>query len=89
MVLDVGTRSRSLSTDRKFRLWTIEILVNTSLRYSGARPCKALYTVVHVWYWTRLGKVNHFSSLNISSEGVSKSACSINLAAFFFEVLII
>ena len=42
LVLELGTRSRSLSTDRKFRICDSDTLVNTSLIHSGAKPFRVL-----------------------------------------------
>ena len=39
LVLELGTRSNSLSTERKCRLCESDTLVNRSTIYSGAKPC--------------------------------------------------
>ena len=49
LVLELGTRSNSLSTERKCRLCESDTLVKRSTIYSGAKPC-ALYTIVHELY---------------------------------------
>ena len=42
LVLELGTRSKSLSTERKFRICESDTLVKMSLIYSGAKLFKAL-----------------------------------------------
>ena len=61
----------------------------TDLIYSGAKPFSALYTILHVWYCTRLGNVNHLSSLKRNSEGVYISALRIVRPALFWSFTIL
>ena len=47
LFLELGTRSNSLCTEHKCRLCESDTLVKISTISSGAKPCNALYTIVH------------------------------------------
>ena len=80
---DMGTCSKSRVVDLVWLSWWSETCMSNEEIYSEPCPEMLLHTVRQIWYWTRFGNGSQFSFLKSCSEGVTKSAFKIILAARF------
>ena len=88
-ILGFGTYKRLLDVDLS-ALWCISVVcVNKSCKYWGAKLLQILNIRMAFWYMTRSGNFIHFSSENISCDGVSVSLSRIHLAARFWNIYIV
>ena len=75
---DLGTANASSNEDRCVRLWVSATGFSKSVIYWGVKLFMALYVKTAVLYFYRFTIGIQLKSLNISDDGVLKSACNID-----------
>ena len=83
----LGTANPPLTDDHSVRLWVSATGFSKSVIYLGPRVklFMALYVKTALLYFNRFTIGSQLNSLNISADGVLKSACNIIHAARFWS----
>ena len=83
---DLGTANTPLTNDRSVRLWVSATGFGKSRIHWGVKLSMALYTKTALVYCNRFTIGSQLNSLNISPDGILKSACNIIRAARFWSL---
>ena len=75
-----------LTDDRSVRVWVSATGISKSVIYWGVKLFMALYVKTALLYFNRFTIGSQLNSLNISADGVLKSACNIIRAARFWSL---
>ena len=81
----LGTANAPLTDDRSVRLWVSATGFSKSEIYLGVKLFMALY-IKTILYFNRFTIGSQLNYLNISADGVLKSACNIIRAARFWSL---
>ena len=83
---DLGTANAPLTDDRSVRVRVSATGFSKSVIYRGVKLFMALYVKTALLYFNRFTIGGQLNSLNISADGVLKSACNIIRAARFWSL---
>ena len=83
---DLGTANTPLTDDRSVRLWGSATGFGKSRIHWGVKFSMALYVETALVFCNRFTIGSQLNSLNISPDGVLKSACNIIRAARFWSL---
>ena len=84
-----GTANAPLTDERSVRLWVSATGFSISMIYWGVKLSMAFSVKMALLYFNRSTVGSQLNSLNISADGVLKSACYIIRAARFWSLAIL